>query len=520
MMTRTFDGRPLDTDAIEAIADGAPVALSSGILEQAARGRAHLDQLMEQRRLIYGVTTGYGPLAGRAIDPGQSAELQRNLIYHLASGTGPALPRRTVRAIMAVRLNTLAQGHSAVRPELLTLLADWLNDDLVPVVPARGTVGASGDLTPLAHIALALMGEAEVDDGGTVRAAAEALAERGWQPLDPAAKDGLALVNGTAAMTGIAALNATAARRALDWAQRLTVILAECRGSRLEAWRPELGELRPHPGQRASHVSLNGLAAGSQRLRPAAPTWLPETVNGDAPVGGAAEVPQDPYTIRCAPQLFGAIADALDYHETTVNREINAVTDNPVFFPETDDVIHGGNFYGQHVAFVSDALSNALVKIAVHSERMIARITDEAQNGDLPAFLQGRDTGLHSGFMGAQVTASALVAEMRTLVLPASVQSIPTNANNQDVVTMGTIAARKTADIIGQLQDLQAITALIMAQAMELTDAELDGFAPASRALHAWVRETAAPLAGDRPLYADIATLGERLGDGATLQPA
>ncbi len=513
-MSHTFDGTPLDVAAIEAIADGAPVALSREVLEQAAHGRAHLDRLLEERRLIYGVTTGYGPLAGRSIDPGQSAELQRNLVYHLASGTGPALLRHTVRAIMAVRLNTLAQGHSAVRPELLSLLADWLNDDLVPVVPARGTVGASGDLTPLAHIALALMGEAEVDDGGTVRPAAEALAERGWSPLDPAAKDGLALVNGTAAMTGIAALNATAARRALDWAQRLTVVYAECRGGRLEAWRPAIGALRPHPGQQAAHTALNALATDSRRLRPAAPTWLPEAVDGARPVGGAAEVPQDPYTIRCAPQLFGAVADALDHHETTVNREINAVTDNPVFFPETDDVLHGGNFYGQHVAFVSDALSNALVTLAVHSERMVARITDEAQNGGLPAFLQGRDTGLHSGFMGAQVTASALVAEMRTLVLPASVQSIPTNANNQDVVTMGTIAARKTADILEQLHELQAITALIMAQAMELTDAELDGFAAASRALHARVRETAAPLEGDRPLHGDIAALARRLANG------
>ena len=219
-MSLLLDGRRPTIAEVEAVADGTEVALDPGVLERATAGRLHLEEMVAARRLIYGVTTGYGPLAGRYVDPDRSAELQRNLIYHLASGTGDPLPRRTVRAIMFVRLATLTRGHSAVRPESLQCLVDWLNADLVPVVPERGTVGASGDLTPLAHIALALMGEGEVDDNGNRRPAGEALAVRGWEPWEPAAKDGLALVNGTAAMTGIAALNAAGARRAVELAQR------------------------------------------------------------------------------------------------------------------------------------------------------------------------------------------------------------------------------------------------------------------------------------------------------------
>lgn len=509
MNTIPIDGQPLGSREIEAIALGARVRIGEPTLETARRVRHRFDDMIAERRLIYGVTTGYGPLAGRHINPSKAGELQRNLIYHLASGTGPELARTTVRAIMAVRLNTLAQGHSAVRPETLEMLGRWLNADIVPIVPARGTVGASGDLTPLAHIALALMGEAEVLDKGTRRAAASALAERGWKPLEPEAKEALGLVNGTAAMTGIAALNGQAALRSVDFAIRCTVAYAECLHGRLEAWQPVLGIMRPHPGQQQAHQRLMALAEGSERLVPARPAYLPAGIGDAEPVRDSRSLPQDPYTIRCAPQLFGAILDVIDFHNSTVEREINSVTDNPVFDEEAQAVIHGGNFYGQHVAFAADSLNNAIVKLAVHTERMVARLTDENQNGSLPAFLQGRHTGLHSGLMGAQVTASAIVAELRSLAHPASIQSVPTNANNQDVVTMGTIAARKTADAMVQVRELQAIGALTMAQAMDLLGGE--GFGPASMMLRDWVREHAHVIESDRPLYADIERLARAL---------
>ncbi|QOC22889.1 aromatic amino acid lyase [Wenzhouxiangella sp. AB-CW3] len=507
------DGAPLSTNHIEQIAQGARVQIGRRILIAAGQQRHRLDELIDQRRLIYGVTTGYGPLAGRHIDPSRSGELQRNLIYHLASGTGPPLERRAVRAIMAVRLNTLAQGYSAVRPETLEMLAAWLNADIVPIVPARGTVGASGDLTPLAHIALALMGEAEVCDNGQRRPAASAITERGWQPLKPEAKDALGLVNGTAAMTGIAALNGQAALRSVDLALRCTVAYAECLQGQLEAWDPAFGVMRPHSGQQEAHERLLKLAAGSQRLIPGQPRYLRSAVEQSSPVHDSRSLLQDPYTIRCAPQLFGAVLDVIEFHNSTVDREINSVTDNPVFDPEADAVLHGGNFYGQHVAFAADSLTNAVIKTAVHSERMVARLTDENQNGELPAFLQGLSTGLHSGLMGAQVTASAIVAELRSLAHPASIQSVPTNANNQDVVTMGTIAARKTAEVLTQTRELQSIAAITMAQGVDLVGS--DGFAPATVALRDWVRDYSPAISTDRPLYGDIERVGQALHDAA-----
>lgn len=503
-----LDGQSLTWSAIASIADGAPVRLHERLYRNCTSSRKQLERAIGDRRLVYGVTTGYGALADRFIDPGEASRLQRNLVYHLASGTGPELPAPVVRAIMAVRLQTLALGHSAVRWETLERLAAWLNDDLVPLVPARGTVGASGDLTPLAHVALALMGEAEVRDRGRRRPARDALVERGWQAMDPAAKDGLALVNGTAAMTGIASLNARGARRAADMVTRITVAVADCLNGRTEAWQPEISAVRPHPGQQAAQRRLLELADSSRRLRTAIGARLADTASA---VGRGGGLPQDPYTLRCAPQLLGAVLDVLAFHDTTVDREINAVTDNPVFFPDTDRILHGGNFYGQHVAFASDALVNALVKLGIQVERLVARITDETRNGALPAFLQGRDTGINSGFMGAQVSASALVAEMRSLAHPASIQAISTNADNQDVNTMGTIAARKAARVLECLEELLAIGALVAAQAIDLSG---KGFGTGSRVLRDWVRESADFLEDDRPLYRDIGRLAERLRVG------
>jgi len=517
MSTVWVGDEPLDLWDIERIALGMPVAITNEALHKVRQGQHQLDVMIRERRLIYGVTTGYGPLAGRYIDPSKAGELQRNLIYHLASGTGPKLERVAVRAIMAVRLNTLTQGHSAVSPAALETLVQWLNADIVPVVPSRGTVGASGDLTPLAHIALALMGEADVCDNGSRRTATDALAERGWMPLNPVAKDALGLVNGTAAMTGIAALNGCAAYRSLDLALRCTVGYAECLQGRIEAWHSKFGELRPHPGQQEVHRRLLSLAQGSKRLIARSPGYLPDNMDSATPVHNSNAIPQDPYTIRCAPQLFGAVLDVIDWHNTTINREINAITDNPLFESEEESVFHGGNFYGQHVAFASDALGNALVKLAIHNERLVARLTDENQNGLLPAFLQGCDTGLHSGLMGVQVSASALIGELRTLAQPASIQSVPTNANNQDVVTMGTIAARKTANMLVLIHELQAITGITVAQAMDLIG--IDEFSPDSALLHAHVRQYSAPITTDRPMYRDIEQLALALQDRVVIGP-
>ena len=487
------------------VVDGtADLALPSQACQRVEASRARLEEAVRARQLIYGVTTGYGPLANRHISPDKSTELQRNLIYHLSSGVGEPLSPRQTRALMVARANSLAQGFSAIRVSSLQLLIDCVNAGVLPVIPRMGTVGASGDLTPLAHLARGLMGEGRAIYQGKIMTAAEALSRAGLSPLAPTHKEGLALVNGTSAMTGIAALNAVDARAALELSLQHTLLYSELLSGRREAWDERLAQVRPHPGQVAVTARLLELSASSRRLRRPQPGGAVVAENVTC-VERHAEALQDPYTIRCAPQIFGAVADVLSFHASIVTTELNAVTDNPVFFEEGP--VHGGNFYGQHVAFASDALVTAVVKLALTAERRIARITDEAQNHGLPPFLQARFPGLQSGFMGAQVTATAVVAEMRAKAVPASVQSIPTNANNQDVVSMGTIAARKGAEMLDHLFDVLAIEAMILVQGMELRDPHGTGFAEASKALASRVRRHVAPLVEDRALADDIAVL-------------
>jgi tyrosine ammonia-lyase len=490
-----------------------PVQLGPAAEARMEASQALLTRMVEERRCIYGVTTGYGPLASHPVTPEHAALLQRHLVYHLCSGVGRPLSPVHTRAMLVARASTLARGHSGVSAPLFRRLLDCLNLDLVPVVPEMGTVGASGDLTPLAHVALALMGEGELWYQGVRLPAATALQAAGLAPITLGPKEGIALVNGTACMTGIAAINAERMRRATALSLRLAVLFAECLGGRLEAWDPRFAAVRPHAGQVAAHAALQRWTAGSARLVPAVqpPPRLDESqaVDGWLPEG---VLPQDPYTIRCVPQIIGAVLDVQRFHDDTVTTELQSATDNPLVFADDDAILHGGNFYGQHVAFASDTLLLGVVKLAIHAERSLARLTDRVQNQGLPAFLHGGPDGVNSGFMGAQVTASALIAELRTRAVPASIQSVPTNANNQDVVTMGTIAARKTADAIDLLYHVLAIHTLALAQAAELRGGTtLDGFAPGSRALVGWVRRHAAPLHQDRPLSPDIQQLSALL---------
>lgn len=499
---------------LEAVAHELPLLLHEDVQRRVDHSHQRLSRYLQENRRIYGVTTGYGPLAHTLVGGDYANELQRNLIAHLSAGVGPALSRIQTRATMAARISALAQGHSGVSPAALSTLTQCLNLDAIPVVPAMGTVGASGDLTPLAHIAGALMGQGEIRLGtGEPRPAHEVLRELGVHPFQPGGKDGLALVNGTSAMTGIAGLNGTAANRALRWSTLLTVGHAEVLGGRLEAWHPAFGDVRPHPGQQRLHRWLNRL------VKPAAqPLESSQTVEADRLAYLEAPI-QDPYSLRCAPQLLGAVSDQIDWHNQTVETELNSVTDNPILPAGLDDVLHGGNFYGQHVALASDALANAVITMAVHAERRIARLCHPRLNHGLPAFLQPDRIGLQSGFMGAQVSASALLAEMRTRATPASIQSIPTNGDNQDVVTMGTIGARRTGELLELLHSLLAIEALMVAQAVDLRLQQAPD-APAGEAVTAlleWVRAQAPQLTNDRPLNQDIASIANSLARPGTL---
>lgn len=500
---------------LEAVAGGHPCDLSETAMLRVNVSHRRLERYLDENRRIYGVTTGYGPLANTMVGRDHAEALQRNLVAHLSSGVGEPLDRRQTRATMGARAIALGLGHSGVSPQAINLLLQCLNEDAIPVVPSMGTVGASGDLTPLAHIAGALMGEGSISHrNADPEPAAEVLSRLGLEPFTPGGKDAIALVNGTSAMTGIAGLNGMLAERALRWSCLITVAHGHALNLRHEAWHPAFGALRPHSGQQRMHQWLNALDGGGGQT----PPTDAETV-GAATLEQLEQPIQDPYSLRCAPQLLGAVSDQLQWHNEVVTTELNSVTDNPILPDEVDGVLHGGNFYGQHVAFASDALANAVITMAVHAERRIARLSNPRLNQGLPAFLQPEKNGLQSGFMGAQVTASALLAEMRTQATPASIQSIPTNGDNQDVVTMGTIGARRTHHLLALLFRLLSIDALMATQALELR-AESSAPEGTSRALSdlgCWVRRQAPPLKTDRPLGPEIERTAEAMRQPGTL---
>jgi tyrosine ammonia-lyase len=494
----------LDLADFEALARGeVGLVLGPEPRGRLSRALAQMRRLIEENRVVYGVTTGFGALADRFLAARDSGALQRKLVYHLATGVGPHFSFVHARAVLAARLLSLSQGYSGVSEQAVDLIVRVLNSGFAPAIPEQGTVGASGDLTPLAHAALALIGEgAFVDRTGRRVDSARVFQELGAPPLSLSGRDGLALVNGVSAMTGVAALNGALARRLFRWSARLTVAAAELLGGRTEAWRPEFAQARPHPGLALASAWLRADAEGSARVRRSL------AAEGRHPGEGLFAAPQDAYSLRCAPQVIGAALDVLDHHDAVVLRELRSASDNPILIEEEPYALHGGNFLGGHVALVSDSLRNAVATVAALVERQLARLTNEKLNEGLPPFLARGTPGLDSGFMGAQVTATALLAEMRAYA-PASVQSIPTNADNQDVVSLGTIAARSCADALEDASHILAISALATAQGMELIG--LEQFGLAARALHAEVRDCSAPLLEDRPLSRDILALAERM---------
>jgi tyrosine ammonia-lyase len=485
-----------------------------------ARSEANMQACIARDAVVYGITTGFGPLANRLIPKAHICELQRNLIYHLASGVGAPLAYAEARGLMLARLISMTRGYSGASPALVGLMARCLEAGLAPVVPEKGTVGASGDLTPSAHMALALMGEgAFLNEDGERLEGPAGLERHGLTPYTLESRDGLALVNGTSAMTAIAGLNATDASRAVDWAVALSALHAEVMGGRTEAWHPTFAVARPHPGQQEATRRLNRRIVGSSRLDHS--SLAARTLPSDTSIRTEKLPTQDPYTIRCVPQIIGAVLDVLEFQHRIVETELNSVTDNPLFEDDAPHALHGGNFYGQHVAFASDALMSAIIKLAILAERQIARVTDETLSKGLPPFLQPNATGLHSGFMGAQVTASALLAEMRTRAIPASIQSISTNGNNQDVVSMGTIAARNVRDVMADVFHVLAIQALALTQAQELRGQQKPkqgssaAFSPAAIAVAGQIRTISPALQQDRPLARDIELVAQLLRNDA-----
>ena len=466
-----------------------------------------LASLLKRNVLLYGINTGYGPLATTHIPLSDAKELQRNLIYHLATGVGEPFSEIHVKALMLSRIICLSKGYSAISLSSLNNLIDFYNFEILPVIPKLGTVGASGDLTPLAHMTLALMGESEVFYQGKKKSAKKVIQLCKLKPIDLGPKDGLALVNGTSVMTGISAVNGILSQRAIGFALSLSVLYAEIMEAKEEAFHSLIGEVKPHTGMKEILQSFHEKAKDSSRF------IKRKEINLATSISYENELLQDAYSIRCIPQILGAISDVISAHNETVTVELNSVTDNPIFVLPEEIVLHGGNFQGHSIALAADNLYNALTNIAIHSERKIARITDAKLNNGLPPFLQGDRSGLQSGFMGAQVTATAILAWIRSNATPSSIQSISTNANNQDVVSMGTIAALKTSECIDRVFDILAIEALVMAQAFELKDgfSPNGGFSKNSIEIVKRIRVISPFLGKDRSLSKEIQSLGEAM---------
>jgi histidine ammonia-lyase len=491
-------GDRLRLEDVERVALGgeARVALAEEARPGIEAARAVVDRAVAEGRVVYGLTTGFGAMAEVVIPPERIAELQENLIRSHAAGVGEPLPEAEVRAIMLLRANVLALGHSGVRPRVVERILDMLNAGIHPVVPSRGSVGASGDLAPLSHIALALMGEGEVTVGGARRGAAEAFAAAGLEPVRLAAKEGLALNNGTQAMTGVGVLALLAAERAVETAEVAGAMSLEALRGTPDPFDEAIQRARPQAGQAESAARLRALLQSSEIRE--------SHREGDPRV-------QDSYSLRCMPQVHGAARQAFRYIRQVLEVEANSATDNPLIFPEDGRILSGGNFHGQLVAQVMDLQAMACADLASISERRLARLVDPNLSG-LPAFL-APEPGTNSGFMVPQIVAASLVNEIRLLAAPASVDSIPTDANKEDHVSMGMTAARQARDAVRLLETVLALELLAAAQGLEFLRPLRPGAGVA--AAYEKIREGAAPLERDRPLGPDIAAVEAMVRAGA-----
>jgi histidine ammonia-lyase len=479
-------GEELSLEDVVAVAGGAAVELSAQAAARMRAARAVVEAKVAAGEIVYGVTTGFGGLANVRIPPDAAAALQNAIVRSHATAVGPTLSREEARAMLALRAHVLALGRSGVRVDLVERMVDMLNRDLVPVVPEQGSLGASGDLAPLACLALPLIGEGEVLAGGRRMPARRALAEAGLEPLSLEAKEGLALVNGTQGMVAVgilAAQRATALAKAADVTAAMTI--EACLGTAV-AFDERLQALRPHAGQAASAANLRRLLAGSEI---------------GASHRDSDHLVQDAYSLRCTPQVHGALRDVLGFVDGVLRTEASSVSDNPIVLAESGEVLSGGNFHGQPVAVALDALALATVPVASISERRLFRLLDVTKSNGLPPFLV-RDSGVNSGFMLAQYTAASLVSESKTLAHPASVDSIPSSAGQEDHVSMGMTAARHAREIVSNAEVVVAIEALAAAQGLDLR-APLAA-APGTRAARDAVREVVPFLDVDRTLGPDI----------------
>jgi histidine ammonia-lyase len=513
-------GADLTVADVEAVSrHGRGAALDVHARDRMTEARAVIESLVAEGAVVYGVTTGFGDLATTYIDPSQAGQLQENLLMSHAVGVGRPFPREVVRAMLLLRANTLALGHSGCRPVVVDRILELLDRGVHPVVPEQGSVGASGDLAPLAHLALPLIGRGQAELRGQVVPGIIALREAGLEPLTLEAKEGLALLNGTQMMSAIGALLLADADRLARSASVVAAMSVEALLGTDVAFAAAYQLARPHPGQVAVAAELRHL--------------LRESALQEGHHAHPHKV-QDPYSLRCVPQVHGAVRDALDHLRRVLDIELNSATDNPLVFPGGGvagadtvatgggRVISGGNFHGEPIALALDFAKIAIAELGSISERRTATLVDPRLNGGLPAFLV-ESSGLDSGMMLYQYTAAALVSESKVLAHPASVDTIPTSANQEDHVSMGSIAARHARTVLEHAERVLALELLVAAQALDLRLSGAgwpgDGDVPEPglgvREAHARVRERVAPLDRDREPGPDIAAATELIRTGA-----
>jgi histidine ammonia-lyase len=495
-------GESLSLDDVVAVARGEPVELAVGAVDRMRASRAVVDAKVASGETVYGVTTGIGSLATVRIAPEQAARLQEDIVKSHATAVGPPLPREEARAMLLLRAHVLALGYSGVRPEIVERMVHMLNGDLVPAVPQQGSLGASGDLAPLAHLALPLLGAGEfLGEQGRVPAA-ELLNAAGLEPIALQPKEGLALVNGTQGMLAIGGLATARAMRLARNADVAAAMSVEALLGTDRAFDPRLQELRPHPGQAASAENLRRLVSGSGIM---------------ASHRESGHLVQDAYSLRCAPQVHGACRDVIEFCRGVVEREMGSVSDNPVVLPEAGEILSGGNFHGQPIAVALDALAAGVVAMASISERRLYRLLDPSLSNGLPAFLV-RESGLNSGLMLTQYTAASLVSESKTLAHPASVDSITSSAGQEDHVSMGMTAARQARECVANAEVVVALEAMAAAQALDLRQPLRPG--PGSTGAMARIREVIPFLEEDREIRLDIEAAIELVRTGGLLAAA
>lgn len=479
------DGHLTIEEVVKVARNFEKIELTQNAVDAVNKARNYVEEKLEKGEIIYGLTTGFGKFSDRFIPKEDTAALQRNLIISHSCGMGDPYPTEVVRGAMLLRINALARGNSGVRLSTLMTLVNMLNKNVHPVIPQKGSLGASGDLAPLSHIVLVMLGEGEAEYEGVRMSGKEAMDKAGIPTIELSAKEGLALINGTQIMTSMAALLCHDAKNLAKTADIAVCMTGEALNAITKAYDPKVHEVRGHKGQMDAAANMLKILSDSKNCGRVQPGKV-----------------QDAYSLRCAPQVHGASRDAIEYVYAAVEREINAVTDNPLVFSDDDDVISAGNFHGQPMALAMDFLAIAMAEYANISERRTERLVNPQLSAGLPAFLTA-DGGLNSGFMIVQYSAASMVSESKVYCHPASVDSIPSSANQEDHVSMGTTAARKARLVLDNSQKVLGIELFCASQGIYFRGE--DKLGTATKALYEHIRKSVEPVKEDRVMYTELA---------------